>query len=82
MPVCRLGRGVGCRVLIPDADGGSCCWVLLPGAEALTGAQWRVLLANARCRVLMAVLISDADAGCRVLTPGAAKKFWTGRCGL
>lgn len=40
MPVCRLGRGVGCRVLLLSAGGG-------------LSARGRVLLADARCRVLM-----------------------------
>lgn len=43
MPVCRLGRGVGCRVLLLSARGR----VLLAGAGC-----W-VLMADARCRVLM-----------------------------
>lgn len=51
------GRGVGCRVLLLSAGGlsargrvllaGAGCWVLMAGAEALAGAQWRVRIPGA-----------------------------------
>ena len=79
--VCRVavklvmvpGRGDGCRFAGWGAGlGAGCCWL---GAEALAGAQWRVLMTGDGWQVLMA---GDVAGG----GPGATKKFWTGRCGL
>lgn len=49
MSVCRLERGVGCRVLLLSAGGG----LGARGRVLLAGAGCWVLMADARCRVLM-----------------------------
>ena len=72
MPVCRLGRGVGCRVLLAGAG----CWVLMAGAEALAGAQWRVRIPGAECcqKVLDRTmrLVKDFDYLCSPSSEGVS----------
>lgn len=48
---CRGGLSARGRVLLAGAG----CWVLMAGAEALAGAQWRVLIPGA---------VGGADIGC------------------
>ena len=80
MPVCRLGRGVGCRVLLLSAGGGwvsgAGCWVLMAGAEALAGAQWRVRIPGAGCcqKVLDRTmrLVKDFDYLCSPSSEGVS----------
>lgn len=77
--------GVGGRVLLLSAKGlsargrvllaGAGCWVLMAGAEALAGAQWRVRIpgavggADIGCCWLGAEALTGAQ--CRVRIPGA-----------
>lgn len=49
---CR-GGGLSARGRVLLAGAG--CWVLMAGAEALAGAQWRVLIPGA---------VGGADIGC------------------
>lgn len=78
MLLLSAGGGLSARGRVLLAGAG--CWVLMAGAEALAGAQWRVRIPGAVGWVPKRRL--GRNAGCGYRVPGAAKKFWTGRCGL
>ena len=66
------GLGVGRRVLLAGAG----CWVLMAGAEALAGAQWRVRIPGAECcqKVLDRTmrLVKDFDYLCSPSSEGVS----------
>lgn len=66
------GVTVGRRVLLAGAG----CWVLMAGAEALAGAQWRVRIPGAECcqKVLDRTmrLVKDFDYLCSPSSEGVS----------
>ena len=79
----EVGDGAGAWGWMPGAVGGrrvllagAGCWVLMAGAEALAGAQWRVRIPGAECcqKVLDRTmrLVKDFDYLCSPSSEGVS----------